>query len=40
MTIARPSRLEPFDRAGLLTREEGSELYYDMTAWYFDSGKE
>jgi hypothetical protein len=38
MAVARPSRVDPHDRTGPLTRKEARELYDEMTAWYFDSG--
>jgi hypothetical protein len=38
MAIARPSRLDPCDGVGPLTRLEASKLYHDITAWYFDAG--
>jgi hypothetical protein len=38
MEIARPSRLDPCDGMGPMTRQEASKLYHNITAWYFDAG--
>jgi hypothetical protein len=38
MEIARPTRLEAWEAAGPLTREEARGLYADMTHWYFGTG--
>jgi hypothetical protein len=38
MEIARPTRTDPADGSGPLTRGEAHQLYRDMPHWYFGSG--
>ena len=38
MEVARPTRLEPWEAAGPLTRAEARGLYASMTHWYFGTG--
>jgi hypothetical protein len=38
MEVARPTRLEDWEAAGPLTREEARELYASFTHWYFGTG--
>jgi hypothetical protein len=38
MEIARPTRLEEWEAAGPLTREEARGLYASFTHWYFGAG--
>lgn len=38
MEVARPTRLEPWEAAGPLTRAEARGLYVNMTHWYFGTG--
>jgi hypothetical protein len=38
MEVARPTRLEPWEAAGPLTRAEARDLYASMTHWYFGTG--
>jgi hypothetical protein len=38
MLVARPTRVEPPENLGALTREEAASLHGQMTKWYFEGG--